>query len=621
MKIIHKLFAMLLALALLLSAAALAEVASEPVEAMPAERVLDLAAEGEASPEPTTEPTPEPTAEATLTLNAKRVALGYDAESGQGMAFQIVPSLSDGSIPAVTYTGYDENIVRVSPEGEVVAVGVGKTKVTARTDNKKKARLTVRVKPAPGAIALNAAEKDLETGKSFKLKAKLPSGTCGAVAFASDDTGVATVEQAPGTLYATVTAVGSGEATVTATCFNGAVAACVVRVLPDPARIELTPAKATLGAGEKLALAATPLTESGAPAGGAVTFASSNSKVAAVSRKGVVTAKKAGSATITAVGKGGVKATCAVQVVKAPASVQVQAANPKLSGVGATTELVATLPAGSASAIAYSYDEAVLQISAEGQATAVGPGTTTVTARIYNGKTGSCVIRVLAEGEPRAVNVAHRGGSGYWPENTLEAFRNTESTGATAVELDARTTKDGVQVVHHDAYFTAGGKKYTLASYTMAQLQAAKPSLCTLAEAIDVIRETHLEMHLELKDTANPEKCVALVREHGMADRTVYISFNAPLLARVRKLEPDARLGYIINDTPSNLNATMSSLRASYIFQKADYLTRANIVKWQNKGAQVGVWTINDAAAIKKWLDMGVDFLTSNYPKLTTEAL
>ena len=59
----------------------------------------------------------------------------------------------------------------------------------------------------------------------------------------------------------------------------------------------------------------------------------------------------------------------------------------------------------------------------------------------------------------------------------------------------------------------------------------------------------------------------------------------------------------------------------AYVFQKADYLTRANLVKWQNQGLRVGVWTINDADAIRKWLDMGVDFLTSNYPKLTTAEL
>ena len=262
-----------------------------------------------------------------------------------------------------------------------------------------------------------------------------------------------------------------------------------------------------------------------------------------------------------------------------------------------------------------------MQVSAAGKVTAVGPGSTTITATTFNGKTARCAVRVLAEGEPRAVNVAHRGGKGYWPENTLEAFRNTASTGATAVELDARTTKDGVQVVHHDASFTAGGKKRVIKDLTLAQLQELKPSLCTLDEALAVIAGTDLELNLELKDTADPQGCVDAVRRHGLENRTVYISFEASLLAKVRKIEPSAKLGFIIRQTPSDLGKTVTSLGAEYLFQKDQYLTKANLIAWQNKGVKVGVWTVNDADAIAKWLDMGVDYLTSNYPKLTSEAM
>lgn len=45
---------------------------------------------------------------------------------------------------------------------------------------------------------------------------------------------------------------------------------------------------------------------------------------------------------------------------------------------------------------------------------------------------------------------AHRGASGYAPENTLEAFRKAVEMGADGVELDVQLTKDGELVVIHD---------------------------------------------------------------------------------------------------------------------------------------------------------------------------
>jgi len=47
--------------------------------------------------------------------------------------------------------------------------------------------------------------------------------------------------------------------------------------------------------------------------------------------------------------------------------------------------------------------------------------------------------------------IAHRGGTGLRPENTLAAFRHGISIGADGVELDVHLTSDGVVVVHHDA--------------------------------------------------------------------------------------------------------------------------------------------------------------------------
>src|SRR5271163_557627 len=48
------------------------------------------------------------------------------------------------------------------------------------------------------------------------------------------------------------------------------------------------------------------------------------------------------------------------------------------------------------------------------------------------------------------LNIAHRGASGDFPENTLRSFDAAIAAGAAMCELDVQVTADGVLVVIHD---------------------------------------------------------------------------------------------------------------------------------------------------------------------------
>lgn len=70
---------------------------------------------------------------------------------------------------------------------------------------------------------------------------------------------------------------------------------------------------------------------------------------------------------------------------------------------------------------------------------------------------------------------AHRGASGYAPENTLEAFEMSVKQQADGVELDVQLTKDGELVVLHDETLdrTTDGKGF-VKDYTLKEVQALK---------------------------------------------------------------------------------------------------------------------------------------------------
>jgi len=81
------------------------------------------------------------------------------------------------------------------------------------------------------------------------------------------------------------------------------------------------------------------------------------------------------------------------------------------------------------------------------------------------------------EGAPVAV-LAHRGGTGPWRENTLEAFTGALGAGADGVELDVRRSADGALVVHHDAEVPGSG------AVGATPADALPPWLPTLGDAL-----------------------------------------------------------------------------------------------------------------------------------------
>ena len=165
---------------------------------------------------------------------------------GKGESVALQPVLNPGAVTTFTYTAKNKAVATVDKSSGIVKGKKLKksTKITVKTHNGKKATLTVKVvKPATG-IALNTESAALELGGSAQLSASVPAGTASQIRWASSNPGVVTVsEEMPfstgsGSVI-TLTAVGGGSATVTASTFNGKTASCQVTVnapapIPDP---------------------------------------------------------------------------------------------------------------------------------------------------------------------------------------------------------------------------------------------------------------------------------------------------------------------------------------------------------------------------------------------------
>lgn len=253
--------------------------------------------------------------------------------------------------------------------------------------------------PATG-ITLDATTQKLDTGKTFTLKATVaPANTTDKVVWSSSNAAVAKVSST-----GVVTAVKPGTAVITATA-GSVKATCTITVANPVVKvtgIKITASSRSIAAGKKVQLKAT-----AAPSNAdnkAVTWTSSNKKVATVNSKGVVTFnKKAGGkkVTITAAAKDGSKKYAKITLRCMKGSVK----SIKLSGKttlkpGKTTKLkakVTTVNGKANKSVVWSSSNTKLAtVDKNGKVKAVKgkKGTVKITARAVDGSRKKATIKI-----------------------------------------------------------------------------------------------------------------------------------------------------------------------------------------------------------------------------------
>ncbi len=145
--------------------------------------------------------------------------------------------------------------------------------------------------------------------------------------------------------------------------------------------------------------------------------------------------------------------------------------------------------------------------------------------------------------------LGHRGYSALYPENSLLAFEEAVKAGADGVELDVRLTSDGeVVVIHDESLDRTSNMSGLVGELTLAEIRRADlgmgQSIPTLREVLSKVRGL---VNVEIKEERAAERCVQVVRETGSSDRVLYSSFDVNALRRVRSLDPEARLGLLID--------------------------------------------------------------------------
>src|SRR5213594_1086663 len=304
----------------------------------------------------------------------------------------------------VTWSSSNPAVATVNGAGQATAVAVGAATLTATSEGKSgTAALTVTNVPV-ASVAVSPASASVQVGQTVQLAAT-PRDANGnplsgrAVSWASSNTAVATVSGS-----GLVTGVTAGSATITATSEGqGGTATITVSTVPV-ASVTVSPATASVQAGQTVQLAATPKDANGNPLSGrTVTWASSNSAVATVGGSGLVTGVTAGSATITATSEGKSGTSAITVTAPAPAPVASVTVTPAPSSVptGQTVQLTATLKDANGNTLTgrtvawASNNTAVATVTGSGMVSGVTAGTASIAATSET-VTGTSALTVTA---------------------------------------------------------------------------------------------------------------------------------------------------------------------------------------------------------------------------------
>jgi glycerophosphoryl diester phosphodiesterase len=225
--------------------------------------------------------------------------------------------------------------------------------------------------------------------------------------------------------------------------------------------------------------------------------------------------------------------------------------------------------------------------------------------------------------------IAHRGASGYAPENTFAAFRRAIALGAGFIETDLQLSRDARLVAIHDATVnrTTNGQG-AVHDMTLAELRRldagswfgsefAGERIPTIEEILEFANKHDVVFYLEMKPSGSwggEHALISALRDSREIARTVVISFDPAILAAVRKIEPTLMTGLLFEGHIPNPLDKAIEIGARQLAVRGDLVTPRLLKEARGHDLQVVCWTVNHPGHMRLLVQAGVDGIISDYP-------
>lgn len=218
--------------------------------------------------------------------------------------------------------------------------------------------------------------------------------------------------------------------------------------------------------------------------------------------------------------------------------------------------------------------------------------------------------------------ISHRGAAGLELENTIASIRAGRKSGADAIEVDVRLTKDGVFVLSHDATLRrVSAARLTVQQSTAAELRTVNlhngEPVALLTEALQAAGDMPLFIEPKASGWAKP---LAKLLQTGTyhCDITV-IGIDHEELHRFHKLMPDIPTYLVQRFNPIDvMQALQDAKRHKFTGICLNFWLLNPLTYWRAKrnGLDVGVYTVDWAWMARFLWKLFPDItITTNHPR------
>lgn len=229
------------------------------------------------------------------------------------------------------------------------------------------------------------------------------------------------------------------------------------------------------------------------------------------------------------------------------------------------------------------------------------------------------------------INYAHRGASGYYPENTMLSFEKAVELGCTGIETDVQMTSDGVLVLIHDEMVnrTTNGSGF-VKDYSYSDLEKLDAGswfskeykevrIPSLEEFMSFIVNKDIIVNLELKTgvinyDGLEEKVIDMIYKYGIEDRVILSSFNHYSMVKCKEISRSIKTGLLYMEGLYKPWEYADYTGADALHPYFYAVNREVIEEIKNKNKLLNIFTVNDENYMRYFWELKVDGIITNYP-------
>jgi len=231
-------------------------------------------------------------------------------------------------------------------------------------------------------------------------------------------------------------------------------------------------------------------------------------------------------------------------------------------------------------------------------------------------------LKILAYfSHPKCLTIAHRGASGYLPENSLAAFSRALELGAEAIELDVWRIEDELVVFHDRRLERLTNGKGVLIERSFSEVRSFYlhngETIPTLFEVLTLL-DGRCALNIEIKGPDAEDlviECVgkAIETKRWKREQFLVSSFLHTALEVLHKKEPSIALGYLFHGIPLRGAEEAVALNCFSLNLSLDCVNHTVVKEARARGLKVFVYTVNARDDMERMLRLGVDGFFTDY--------